>query len=276
MFLIFAKRFMENLKKLKSFILSKHFLKHFGMILLAYIVIVGGTILYLDFSTNHGQKIEVPSLCGKNVKNVQAMIEDLDLKYVVLDSIYAPDKPEGTILSQDPRPTDSTDVYVKEGRIISLRVSKKSRLVEVPNIVDRSERFAISVLKNRGLKYKISYKPSSESDGAVLDQKYKGRAIKEGIKIPIGSTIYLVVGKNKAGAPVEIPNLVGLTISEVKVRLSGMSINLFESYFDCATASDSLNARVISQSPEYLEGMTMPSNSTISIQLSTGGGVQNP
>jgi beta-lactam-binding protein with PASTA domain len=259
---------MSFFEKIKTFVWSKHFLKHLGLVILAYIVIVGGTILYLDFSTNHGQKIKVPYLIGKNVKNIQAQIEELDLQFEILDSIYDPKKPEGTILSQDPGPTTKTDVYVKEGRIIRVRVSKKTRLVEMPSLIDKSERFALSVLKNRGIKYKITYKSTSEADGAVLEQKYNGREIKEGTRIPIGSTIYLVVGRNEGGAPIQVPNLIGLTISEVKSRLSGMSsVTLFEVYQNCANASDSSQAKVFSQSPEYIEGMMSPSSTTISIQL---------
>lgn len=264
---------MEFLKKLKTFIWSRHFLKHFGFILLAYFVIVGSTIYILDWTTNHGQKIKVPILFGKNVKHIQGTLDELGLTYEILDSIYDPKKPEGTILSQDPRPTDSTDVFVKEGRIIKVRVSKKTNLIEMPSLLDKSERFAQSVLKNRGLKYKITYKPTSESNGAVLEQRYKGKEIEEGTRIPIGSTITLIVGKNEGGGePVQIPDLIGLTISEVKVRLSGMSsLNLFESYLNCLNAADSSNARVISQSPEYIEGVLSPSSTTITIQLGLGG-----
>ncbi len=259
---------MDFLKKLKTFVWSKHFLKHFGFVVLAYFVIVGGTIFYLDFDTNHGEKIKVPILFGKNVKNIQPLMDELDLQYEILDSIYAPNKPVGTIISQDPRPTDSTDVYVKSGRIIRVRVSKKTRLVEMPTIIDRSERFALSVLKNRGLKYKITYKATSESNGAVLETKLDGKQIKGGAKIPIGSVIYLVVGKNEGGTPVQIPNLMGLTINEVKSRLSGMSsLTIFENYIGCMNASDSSSAKVSNQSPEYIEGMMSSSSSTISITL---------
>lgn len=263
---------MEFLIKLKNFIWSKHFLKHLGLVILAYIVIVGGTILILDSSTNHGQKIAVPSLVGKNVRNIQAIVEQEGLKYEILDSIYAPDKPEGTVLSQDPRPTDSTDVYVKEGRTIRVRVSKRSRLVEMPSLIDKSQRFAESVLKNRGLKFTVVYETTTEANGAVLNQKYKGAVIKEGTRVPIGSTILLVVGKNQAGEPVQIPNLSCMTINEVKSALSSLSsLTLFESYVGCATAADSMAAKVTSQTPEYIEGVMSPAGSTVTILLEKGG-----
>ena len=73
---------MEFLTKLKNFILTKHFFKHVGLIILTYIIVVGGMVLILDSMTNHGQKIKVPSLFGKNVKN------PLQSKSKFIDSLY--------------------------------------------------------------------------------------------------------------------------------------------------------------------------------------------
>ncbi|MBI1837166.1 MAG: PASTA domain-containing protein [Flavobacteriia bacterium] len=257
---------MELFKKIRSFIWSKHFLKHLGLVILAYIVIVTIVIFYLDSYTNHGQKIEVPNLVGKNVSNIKAIIEEKDLQYEILDSIYDPKKPEGTILEQDPLPTSKSLVYVKEGRIITLRVSKKTRLVEMPSLIDKSIRFAESVLENRGLECLIEYKPSSEADGAVLEQKYKGKNIKEGKRIPIGAKIVLVVGRNEGGEPVQIPNLYGLTISEAKQRLSEIPSLVFNlNCPDCNTSEDSTSARIEYQSPEYIEGVLSPAGTTVTV-----------
>ena len=161
---------MAFLKKLKAFIFTKYFLKQLGLVILAYILIVGITIFYLDSFTNHGQKIQVPNLIGRNVSTIQTELEELDLQFEVLDSIYDPSKTEGTILDQDPAATIFSKVFVKEGRVVRVRVSKKSRLVEMPSLVDKSQRFAESILKNRGLKYRIQYQPSNEANGAVLEQ----------------------------------------------------------------------------------------------------------
>lgn len=257
---------MEFIKKLRSLIWSKYFLKHLGLVVLAYLVIIGITIFYLDSFTNHGQQIQVPNLVGKNVNSVRSEIEGLDLQYEVLDSIYDPSKPEGTILDQDPSPTIFSKVSVKEGRVIRVRVSKKSRLVEMPSLVDKSQRFAESILKNRGLKYKIEYKATNEANGAVLDQIYKGRTVEEGIKIPIGSTIILIVGKNDVGIPTAIPDLYGLTIFEAKDRLSLLgSFGFLPVCEGCVTREDTLAARINSQSPEFIEGIFIPAGSTITV-----------
>jgi beta-lactam-binding protein with PASTA domain len=197
----------------------------------------------------------------------QTRLEELDLKLELLDSVYRPDLPSGTIVSQDPAPTSKSMVSVKSGRIIRVQVSKKTRLVEMPYLVDRSQRFAESVLKNRGLKFRVQYKPSSEANGAVLKQMYNGTEIKQGRRIPIGSTITIVVGRSESGAPVQIPDLNGLTISEATSRLRSLSLGIFVGVCDgCTNGSDSSAATVYSQSPEYMEGMTVPSGTTVTVQ----------
>lgn len=262
---------MEFLQKLRAFIWTKHFLKHTGLIFLTYFVIVGITILYLDSYTNHGQKIRVPNLIGSNAGKSRALLEELDLKMELLDSVYRPELPAGTVLVQDPAPTAKSSVYVKEGRIIRVQVSKRTQMVEMPYLVGRSQRFVESVLKNRGLKFKVKFRPSSESNGAVLQQLYNGSSIKEGRRIPVGSTITIVVGKSEGGQPVQILNLYGLTISEARGALSAMSLNLSVGICEgCANAQDSTSAYIHYQSPEYIEGILVPAGTTVMVNAKVG------
>lgn len=260
---------MEFLKKFGKFILTRHFLKVAGIIILIHVVIVGGTIFYLGWYTNHGEKIEVPNLVGMNVQNVAQLLEEKDLKFEIVDQVYNPKLAEGTIVVQDPAPTVSSSVFVKSDRTIRVRVSKRTQLVEMPSLIDKSERFAATILKNRGLRYRISYKNTPESSGAVLEQRFKGSRIKQGTKIPIGSIVQLIIGRFEGGVPVPVIDLYGLTISEARERLSiHPGITLFPVYQDCANAQDSLNARINLQTPEYFEGdepCLMPSVGTVSV-----------
>ncbi len=260
---------MEFLKKFGRYFLTMHFLKVAGIILLVHVIIVGGTILYLDSFTNHGEKIEVPNLVGMNVRNVSELLAEKDLKFEVVDKVYDPKLAEGTIMVQDPAPTSKSQVFVKSERTIRVRISKRTQLVEMPSLIDKSERFATTILKNRGLRYKISYKNSPEANGAVIEQRFKGSRIKLGTKIPIGSIVQLVVGRFEGGVPVDVIDLYGLTISEAKERLSiHPGIILFPVCQECASAQDSATARITSQSPEYWKGSEpclMPSVGTVSV-----------
>lgn len=260
---------MTFLKKLGNYILSKTFLINLGLIVVAYVLLYLIYSNYLDSRTNHDEKIEVPNLVGKNQNNLENLLGETGLQYEVLDSIYDPSKVEGTIISQDPEPTSETSVFVKEGRKVKVRVSKRTQMVEMPDLVDKSQRFAESILRNRKFRYTLDYKPSQEAHGAVMDQQYKGKTIAAGTKIPIGSKIKLIVGRNEVGVPQELPNLYGLTIEEARQRVSGMlnmefAVSCDEGY----SKADSLAARVVTQSPEYMEGARVASGSTIMVYAS--------
>ena len=257
---------MILLKKIGNFIWSKRFLINFGLILLAYVI--GGIILSkcLGISTNNGQKLEVPNLIGKNQNNLANLMSDSELLYEVLDSIYDPTKVAGTIMEQDPLPTAKSNIYVKEGRTIKLRVSKRTLLVEMPDLVDKSQRFAEGILRNREFRYQLEYQPSKEAHGAVIEQLYKGKPIAAGKKIPIGSKIVLIVGRNEVGTIQPLPNLYGLTISEARSRVRNMlNMEFIVACPSCITAADSSMARVTSQSPEFEEEGVVMSGASVSV-----------
>ena len=223
-------------------------------------------MFYLDSYTSHGEQIAVPNLKGKNINTIRPLMAELNLNYEVLDSIFEPKLAPGAIVDQDPKASGVSEVYVKGGRVIRLRVSKKSRLVEMPSLVDKSQRFAESVLKNRGIIYKVTFRNTTESSGAVLEQNYNGEAINSGKKIQLGSTVQLVIGRNEGGMPVPVPDLYGATITEAKQRLQALgSISLFPVCLECLSAEDSLVARIKSQSPPYVEGGMMAPGSTMTV-----------
>lgn len=265
------------LRLMLAFVKTKHFWKHFGLVILFYLVMVLATILYLDFATNHGQKIAVPNLVGMSASKAKQRIEELDLTYQILDSIYDPKLPEGTVVEQLVEPTSLSQVYVKSGRSIGLRLSKKSQLVEMPSLMHKQVQFAQSILEQRGLRYIIQYKPSAEANGSVLDQRYNGRRIKEGERIPIGAVVILIVGQNDEDEPIALPNLLGLTMSEAKQIFDTLGVGGYTFICpDCLTSQDSAGALIFSQSPEYIEGTTVFKSTQFILSMQKGGGGQNP
>ena len=245
-------------QKIKNFILTKHFLKHIGLVILFYLVLIFATVLYLDLATNHGEKIAVPNFVGMNGEEAKKKIEELDLQYQILDSIYNPKMPEGTVLEQLVEPTGLSKVHVKSGRIIGLRLTKRTQMVEMPSLVHKQLQFAESILEQRGLRFSIQYRATSEANGSVLDQLFRGRRIKEGDRIPIGAVVTLIVGQNDQGEPITIPNFVGLTMSDARYIMDTLGVTSFSFVCpDCSTSQDSLAAIIFSQTPEFIEGSTV-------------------
>lgn len=257
---------MILLKKIGNFIWSKRFLINFSAIIILYVIGVFVLKSCLSSSTNNGQKIEVPNLVGKNQNNLANLMVNSELNYEVLDSIYDPSKVAGTVMEQDPLPTAKSNIYVKEGRTIKLRVSKRTLLVEMPDLVDKSQRFAEGILRNREFRYQLEYQPSKEAHGAVIEQRYKGKVIAPGTKLPIGSKVVLIVGRNEVGTIQPLPNLYGLTISEAKQRVANMlNMEFIVACPTCLNAADSLMARITSQSPEFEEDGVVMSGASISV-----------
>ncbi len=245
-------------QKIKNFVLTKYFLKQIGLVILFYLVIVFATVLYLDLATNHGEKIIVPNLVGMNGEEAKKKIEELDLQYQILDSIYDPKSPEGTVVEQLVEPTSISKVHVKSGRIIGLRLTKRSQMVEMPSLVHKQLQFAESILEQRGLRFSIQYRPTSEANGSVLDQLFRGRRIKEGDRIPIGAIVTLVVGQNDQGEPIPIPNFVGLSMADARFIMDTLGVTSYSFVCpDCANSQDSSAAIIFSQTPEFIEGSTV-------------------
>lgn len=261
---------MGFLKKLGNFLISKKFIINILLIGVAWVIIIWSSTSYFDSYTNHGESIKVPNLISNNAADIPQLLKGRNLNYEVLDSIYNPNLVEGTVIYQSPMATDSTGLKVKSDRTIKVRVSKRSRLVDVPIVTSKSHRFAESVLMTKGLRTKVNFVPSNEDQGSVIEQKYKGQTVTKGQKLPINSVIQLTVGKKTSGEMTLVPNLFGLTIKEAEERLRGnQSLSLFAVCNDCEDAQDSLNARVIRQTPVAADSSKTPEGSTITVFAST-------
>lgn len=162
----------------------------FSLLLIAVILIS------LQLFTRHGKEFEVPDLSGKTALEMETFRKDSNqhrFKFIVNDSVFVPDVAGGVVMSQDPLPGQ----LVKKGRKIYLSVSTVNPpMVEMPNLIDLSLRQAENMLKNNNLQLgQVVYKPS-EYVNAVLEQRYKGRVIRQGTRLPYNASITLVVGKN--------------------------------------------------------------------------------
>jgi len=257
--------------KLINFLKSKTFLVNFGLLIIVMLIIIFGTLSYLNSYTRFGQKIEVPDFVGDkvNIADIDEYMIGKDIGYEVLDSVYRTDLPSGTIFFQQPGPTSETGVYVKEGRKIKFRVATRYQLVEMPALAGKtSKRFAEQMLSNRGLIPVIELTPSVEGRDQVLEQKYKGKAIQAGEKVPVGSKIVLVVSKGPSMETVAVPNLIGMTISQVNERLSVNNLTAYVLCDDCPDENSKEKAFVFKQSPVASEESVMPAGGTITVWAS--------
>jgi beta-lactam-binding protein with PASTA domain len=231
-----------------KFLKSKFFLLNLAAAGLFAILVIWGIFKFIDSYTLHGETISVPNIEGLTISEVEEILTEKKLRYIILDSIYVADAEKGVILEQNPSPND----LVKENRTIYITTSKVvPPKISMPNVVDMSQRLAIAKLESYGLKVKTKYIPS-ECVNCVLKQELNGKYVKPNDKIKKGSVILLSVGMGTSNEKVLVPYLLNLTKEEAESKLMEAALsNGFSDYENCkcSTKEDTLNAKVYRQSP---------------------------
>ena len=188
----------------KLFLSPKKMRFHVLLAIGVCIVICMGTLFALDSYTRHGTEVMMPNFIGMD-SNELLNKNEVSKDYIIVVSDYLFDRqtPPGTVLKQDPHVGE----MVKKGRKVYVTVASSiPPKVIMPQLEDVSLRQAEIMLKAIGLELgQIIYKPSPY-ENAVLEQIYKGRAIKPGTEISAGETVVLVVGKNPEELADEIEN----------------------------------------------------------------------
>jgi eukaryotic-like serine/threonine-protein kinase len=187
---------------LKKYLTSRVF---FGQIILALVIIVALVFLllhWLTFTTDHGHEITVPNLSKLSEDQVEEKLDELDLNYVLLDSVdYRSDYPKYSVVEQDPLP----GTKVKVGRKVYIKINASGfSSVRVPNLVGKTYREAIPTLKALGLEEgTITYVPDLGKD-MVLEMRFKGRNLKPDDRVLKSSKIDLVLGDGNVGYEEEV------------------------------------------------------------------------
>lgn len=169
--------------------------KFFWINILAMLALVALSIYFvfnwMDSYTRHGQAIEVPDAKGLSVRDANILFSEAGLQCLVSDSIYAKEKPAGSVLEHSP----SSGQRVKKGRIIYLTVNTRSVPLQlVPDVADNSShRQAEARILAAGFKLSAPEMITGERDW-VYAVKYNGKKLSIGEKAPIGATLTLVVG----------------------------------------------------------------------------------
>lgn len=189
---------------LRKYLTSRVFFTQVFLALLIVAVLGYLFMHWLTFTTNHGNEITVPDLSKLTEEQVEEKLDDLDLAYVLLDSVdFRNDYPKYSVVQQDPLP----GAKVKEGRKVYIKINSSGfSSVKVPDLIEKTYREAVPTLKALGLEEgTITYIPNLGKD-MVLEMRYKGRNIKAGDKVLKSSKIDLVLGDGKASYEEDIAN----------------------------------------------------------------------
>ena len=76
------------MKNFFSFLKSKQFFIHFTIILTTIFIVFFCLIKWLSSYTNHGDFVEVPDFKGQEIGNLKSFVNNKDVAYQIIDSIY--------------------------------------------------------------------------------------------------------------------------------------------------------------------------------------------
>lgn len=152
---------------------------------------------WLTFTTDHGHEIIVPDLRKMTEQQVEDTVDELNLEYVLLDSVdYNNQFPKHTVVEQDPLPGSK----VKVNRKIYIKINSSGfTMVRIPNLIEKTYRQAVPTLKSLGLEEgTITFKPYIGKD-MVLEMYWNGKKLNPGDKVFKSSKIDLVLGDGNVG-----------------------------------------------------------------------------
>lgn len=115
--------------------------------------------------------IETPQVVGKEFMSAKRMLQESKLHVVVRDSLFSESVKEHIVLEQSPLPGSKQRV---DGTVY-LTVSKGSRLVSVPNVLDMNFQEAMISLRNSDLRSTIVdsvYSATTERDAVIRSNPY--------------------------------------------------------------------------------------------------------
>jgi beta-lactam-binding protein with PASTA domain len=217
--------------------------------LLLAVIIFSIFILSLRWLTHHGSSRTVPAVTGKTYADAKKILEKTGFDVEIQDSIYIDTAAPMSVIKQFPE----GDAVVKVNRKVYLTINRTvPPLVPMTNLVGYSFRSAEMSLKNMGLRVGDTlYKPDFAKN-SVLQQLYNGTSIEPGTKIPMGSSITLVLGTGVGESEFSVPNIVGMTYTQAKSWLESNGLSFFSVIPD-KDVKDTASAYIYWQNPSRFD-----------------------
>ncbi|WP_439132447.1 PASTA domain-containing protein [Polaribacter sp.] len=179
-----------------QFLKSKTFFKQIAIAVVGAVVLFFILKFWLNITTNHDQKIQVPDLHKLTLAEAERKLNELNLDFKILDSAsYNPTYPKKSVIEQSPEAGD----FVKEKRKIYLTLNpSKYRDITVPDLNGRTKRQAESELQAIGFIVGTEYTYVRDIGlDVVRGLRHKGEILNPNDKLPKNSIIDLVLGDGK-------------------------------------------------------------------------------
>lgn len=206
--------------------------------------------LALKLYTNHGRSMEIPTFTGTLIEEAREVADDEGLKIDVTTGAFDPERSPGLVVQQIPQ----VGSRVKNNRTVYLTVlSDKAPDVTLPSLVGNYEygRYS-SLLDAKKIKHRVRERvyDAKQQEGSVLylyhdDRKITDQDLRDGVTVPMGGTVELVITKRK-GNKVSMADYRCQLFGTAEFAITGSQLRVGKLSGDF---SDRNSAYVVSTSP---------------------------
>jgi beta-lactam-binding protein with PASTA domain len=214
------------------------------------LVVIGST-----WWVTMGRYTDAPALV--NMTRAQADLYGRQHNFEIFysDGAYSETAPKDTVVDQRPAAGEK----VVKGGTITLTLSLGPERFGVPDVVGHELAAVQGELDSANLKLKQGAKQYSDTvpEGSVISTDPKA-----GTQLRRGDTVTVVVSRGKA--PIELPDVVGKNVNDVRGQLQGLGLSVNEQYKDSDRPADT----VIAQNPK--PGTGMAKDDTVTLDVSKG------
>lgn len=220
--------------------------------------IVSNIIMPKTAGNSESDQATVPVLSGISLDSAKAISEKAGFQIIEGGSEYNESSAVGIVISQNPEPGQK----VKQGRHITLVVSKGTEVSEVPQVAKMEESEARSALTDAGFINVVTQYAFSSSipKNQIVETKPAGARItsKE-------VTVTMVISKGAKPTMVEVPTCEGKLLSDARTSLEAIGLKVGKMTHE---VSDSINPGVvIRQNPLPGEKAAMESGVSLVISI---------
>lgn len=189
-----------------------------GLAILGGIVLVLMDTMIMPAYTNYNEGVTVPDITKMSLEDARQKLDSYGLRYQVVDRRSHSAYPADFVIDQSP----TASQIVKPYRKIYLTVNTTSQpKVVVPDVTNLSFRNAKIQLQNYGLNVGTVSYVSSRFKNSVMRQ-----SIEPNTRVDKGTLVDLTVSDGLGVNKVEVPDIVGLRLTEAQQKLRSVGLRV--------------------------------------------------
>lgn len=201
-----------------------------------FVIIVATAFVTMEFLTK-GKTVSVPDLMNKQIVEAGGILKDLRLKFSIEGEEFHPAIRKDHIISQNP----VAGAVIKEGRSISVIVSKGAQEVTVPRLEMEHLRKAEKTIRENGLDIGSIARANSSAGKDIVIAQYP----QPGSVTDRGEKVELLISSGSQDVWFKTPFLSGKMIEEASAILERMGIEI-----TIVLAKGEEPGRIIGQKPK--------------------------